>query len=435
MDLTLEQVTEMAPDSNSAAAGKKLMALKNWPDVGRDDHSLWGKCQGSKVYQIMVDLSNLGYKCNCPSRKFPCKHVLGLLMLTASSPDAVAEATRPEWVDDWLKQRQARAEKKAEVASTPKKPVDEKAKKRRAAKREKLVTEGLSRLDLWMKDLVRTGLAGVEAKPHSFWDEQAKRLVDSQAGGLASRVSRWAEIPGSSRDWPKQLLTEFGRVKLLLKAFERIEQLTPELQSDVRQIIGWNIGKDELSSDGEKVEDSWIVAGQWIDDDGRIRSQRSWVFGRKTDRTALVLQFAVGGQPFAESIVPGTEQVGTLVFYPGASKQRAKFVSREGELLSVQSRVSGSATIDEFLGTVSDALATQPWLDAFGCVLHDVTLIPGDEWTLRDRNGAGLPVRGRDHWKTLAVTGGHPVDLVGEWDGHQIRLLNVFNDRFQHRTD
>ena len=87
MDLTLEQVTEMAPDSSSAAAGKKLMALKNWPDVGRDDASLWGKCQGSKVYQIMVDLSNLGYKCNCPSRKFPCKHVLGLLMLTAASPE------------------------------------------------------------------------------------------------------------------------------------------------------------------------------------------------------------------------------------------------------------------------------------------------------------------------------------------------------------
>ena len=116
MDLTLEQVTEMAPDSSSAAAGKKLMALKNWPDVGRDDASLWGKCQGSKVYQIMVDLSNLGYKCNCPSRKFPCKHVLGLLMLTATSPDAVAETTRPDWVDDWLSKRQARAEKKTEAA-------------------------------------------------------------------------------------------------------------------------------------------------------------------------------------------------------------------------------------------------------------------------------------------------------------------------------
>ena len=428
MDLTLEQVTEMAPDSSSAAAGKKLMALKNWPDVGRDDASLWGKCQGSKVYQIMVDLSNLGYKCNCPSRKFPCKHVLGLLMLTATSPDAVMEATRPDWVDDWLSKRQARAEKKTEAAEAPKKPVDEKAQKRRAAKREKLVTDGLERLDLWMKDLVRTGLAGLEAKPHSFWDEQAKRLVDAQAGGLASRVARWAEIPGASRDWPKQLLSEFGRVKLLLKAFERIEQLSPELQSDVRQIIGWNIGKDELSSDGENVDDSWIIVGQWIDDDGRIRSQRSWVLGRKTGRMALVLQFAVGGQPFAESIIPGSEQTGKLVFYPGASGQRAKFVSREGELASVQSRIPGCDTIDEFLDSVSDELAKQPWLDAFGGVLHDVTLIPGEDWILRDRQGNGLPMRGRDHWKALAITGGQPVDIAGEWDGHQLRLLSIYED-------
>lgn len=434
MDLTLEQVTEMAPDSSSAAAGKKLMALKNWPDVGRDEASLWGKCQGSKVYQIMVDLSNLGYKCNCPSRKFPCKHVLGLLMLTASSPDAVEEATRPDWVDDWLSKRQARAEKKTEVADAPKKPVDEKARQRRAAKREKLVKDGLERLDLWMKDLVRTGLAGVEAKPYSFWDEQAKRLVDAQAGGLASRVSRWAQIPGSKRDWPRRLLAEFGRVKLLLKAFERIDQLPPELQSDVRQILGWNIGKEELQADGEKVEDSWIVIGQWIDDDDRIRSQRSWVLGRKTGRMALVLQFAVGGQPFGESIVPGSEQTGTLVFYPGASKQRAKFDSRAGELLSIQARLPGCETIDEFLDTVSNNLAEQPWLNAVGCVLHDVTLIPGSEWTLRDQSGAGLPIRGHDHWKALAVSGGHPVDIAGEWDGHQLRLLSIYEDGREFRN-
>ncbi|MCA9164970.1 MAG: hypothetical protein KDA62_18385, partial [Planctomycetales bacterium] len=66
MDLTLEQVTEMAPDGSSAAAGRKLMALKNWEQVGRSSEALWGMCRGSAVYQVKVDLSNLGYACSCP---------------------------------------------------------------------------------------------------------------------------------------------------------------------------------------------------------------------------------------------------------------------------------------------------------------------------------------------------------------------------------
>ena len=128
MNLTLEQVAEMAPDSASAAAGKKLMGVKHWPELGRSTEALWGKCQGSAVYQVKVDLSNLGYHCSCPSRKFPCKHVLGLLMLTAQSPEAVTEQTAPDWVDDWLTKRRAREEK----AAAPRKeaaaaPVDEKA--------------------------------------------------------------------------------------------------------------------------------------------------------------------------------------------------------------------------------------------------------------------------------------------------------------------
>lgn len=431
MELTLEQVEEMAPDASSVAAGKKLMALKNWPELGRSENALWGKCQGSKVYQVRVDRSNLGYHCNCPSRKFPCKHVLGLLMLTAASPDAVSAADNPDWVDEWLAKRRDRDEKKTAAKSdAPRKPLDERAQKRRAEKRESRVRDGLERLDLWLKDIIRSGLAGVEAKSPSFWDEQAKRLVDAQAPGLASRISRLAAIPGSSRDWPGRLLSELGRTKLLLQAWRRIDHLDADLQCDVRQLIGWNVAQDEIENDGKKVTDTWIVFGQWVDDDDDcIRAQRSWVVGRETGRTALLLQFAARGQPFGEPIVAGSEQKAMLAFYPGASKQRAKVLNREGNVAAVESRIPGHASIDQFLASVGDSLARQPWLSAFGCVLHDVTLVPDEEtWHVRDDAGSALPLGGRDHWKLLAVTGGHPVDLTGEWDGDRLRPLGLFFD-------
>src|SRR5688572_8822107 len=104
----------MAPDAASAAAGKKLMALKNWEDLGQSPEAIWGKCRGSALYQVRIDLSNMGYSCSCPSRKFPCKHSLGLMLVAAASPDAVAEASLPEWVEEWLSKRRDKAEKKAE---------------------------------------------------------------------------------------------------------------------------------------------------------------------------------------------------------------------------------------------------------------------------------------------------------------------------------
>jgi hypothetical protein len=290
----------------------------------------------------------------------------------------------------------------------------------------------LARFSLWLGDLVRNGLATVEAKPATFWEEQSKRLVDAQAPGLASRVSRLAEIPRSSPDWPSVLLAELGRIALLLHAWERIAELSSPLQSDVRQLIGWTVSQTELEQ-ATTIEDTWAVMGQWVDSDDRIRVQKSWLCGRSTESTALVLQFAAGTQPFAESIVPGCEQKATLAFYPGSVQQRAKILSRGETVQPIVLRMPGQSRIDAFLAGVSEQIARQPWLGSFGAVLHDVSLVPSAErWFVCDHDGHSLPLVGRDHWQTMAMTAGHPFDATGEWDGRRLRLLGVFsNNRFR----
>jgi len=418
----------MAPDPASAAAGKKLMAQKNWEDLGRSAEALWGKCRGSALYQVKVDLSNMGYHCSCPSRKFPCKHSLGLMLLAAASPDAAPQSAVPDWVEEWLSRRKEKAEKKAEKEETAaRKPVDEAAQQKRQEQREGRVAEGLARLDLWIQDLVRTGLAAVESQPPTFWEEQAKRLVDAQAPALASRISRLAAIPRSSRDWPQRLLAELGRVKLLVHAYGRLPELEPGLQSEVRQAIGWTVPQSELDEQGEKITDRWIVAGQWIDDDERLRAERSWLVGRETGRWALVLQFAPQGQPFAESIVAGTEQEGTLIFYPGTVRRRARIAARMGEFAPITERMPGAGTVDEFLAEAAEEAGKQPWSLNRGAVLHDVTLVPRNDepWLARDGSGHALPLAGRDHWRLLSISGGQPLDLIGEWDGRHLRPLGM----------
>ncbi|MGC1275144.1 MAG: SWIM zinc finger family protein [Planctomycetaceae bacterium] len=430
---TTEHVAGLAPDAASAAAGRKLAAVAHWDALGRSDAAVWGLCKGSAVYQVKADLADFGYHCSCPSRKFPCKHTLALLTLLATSAEAFATGEPPDWVVEWLSRRQARAvrqtEKTEEAAS---KPVDEQAQRKRVEKRENRVREGVERLDLWMRDLVRSGIAGIESKPASFWDEQAKRLVDAQAPGLATCIGRLAELPGSSPDWPEQLLSELGRLSLALHAYNRLNTLEEDLAADVRQLIGWNVATEDVDRDGERVTDDWLLLGQYVADDGRVRTQRTWAFGAATGRSALLLQFAAGLQPFAEPLLPGARQRGTLAFYPGRARLRAKFVGREGPPEPILERPSGN-TIDAFLGDVAETLSRQPWLATFGGVLREATVVPGEPWHVRDAAGdalplaaSGLPLAASGHWKLLALTGGHPCDLAGEWDGRRFRPLGVF---------
>jgi hypothetical protein len=123
---TVDQVVAMAPDAAAASAGQALAADKEWASFGRSARVIWGLCQGSgkDPYQARVDVSEPAFKCSCPSRKFPCKHGLGLLLLFARNAAVFREQEEPGWVTGWLATRERRAEKKLEKAATAaEKPV------------------------------------------------------------------------------------------------------------------------------------------------------------------------------------------------------------------------------------------------------------------------------------------------------------------------
>ena len=425
--LTTQQVLDMAPDERSAAAGKKLRAPSHWSEVGASNGAYWGLCQGSKVYQVKIDRGNLGYACSCPSRKFPCKHVLGLLLLLASEPDDRAPATEPDWVSEWLAAREKRQAKKSAAPSADKMPGPEaeKAREKRQAAREKKVLQGLDHLDLWLTDLLKNGLAGLERARGTLFEDMARRLVDCQAGGVAARVRRLVDLPGSSPEWPRTLLAELGRLKLISHAYRRADSLRPELASDLRSWIGFNVSADEIERHGDVREDRWWVLGQWVDEQEQVRTQRSWLVGMQSEHIALVLQFAPGNRPFGETIVPGHTFQAKLAFYPGASAQRAKILERS-DPAPLDREPPGHVTLNAFLASVTENLARAPWTRQFGAVLHDMRLVCSEtgEFTVLDRSNQGLPVRGSSY-RALALTGSHPCTWTAEWDGQALRLLGM----------
>src|SRR5882724_9593536 len=109
MPLTRDKIEGLAPDQASLAAALKLVKPATWLMLAAsaDASLLWGECQGSgsTPYRVVVAPDDTGYKCTCPSRKFPCKHVLAVLWLRVDKPERFENAATPQWVDEWMARR------------------------------------------------------------------------------------------------------------------------------------------------------------------------------------------------------------------------------------------------------------------------------------------------------------------------------------------
>ena len=415
------QVDALAPDPASLKAGRQLAEVRKWSGLGQDERSLWGLCQGSgkEPYQAQVDLSEPAFRCSCPSRKFPCKHGLGLMMLWSRQAEAFPQGDPPGWVRDWLAGRDQRAtQKTVRVEKAP----DPEAQAKRSAQREARVEEGIAYLGGWLQDLMRAGLSGLPSQPESHWTNAAARLVDCQAPGLARMVARIPEIL-SRPEWQPRLLEHLGRLHLLLQGASRLDSLSPELQAEVRSRLGWTQSQEELLS-RSGCQDRWWVVGQRSLDEGPVRTLRTWLWGEQQGQSALLLDFSAGGRPLPRHYALGMVVDAELVYFEGAAPQRA--LLKSSTPIESHCPPLGHATLDSLLDHCADRLALNPWQEEWPALLDQV--VPGvSQQCLVDRDGRKIPLHPAfsDFWRLCAISGGHPVTVFGEWDGYTLRPLSV----------
>lgn len=419
---TAPQILALAPDAASAKAGQGLANARSWVTLGCAEDAAWGECQGSgkNPYQTQIALGEPAFKCSCPSRKFPCKHGLGLLLLLEKQPEAFDQTQPPEWVSQWLAGRAQKAEQKAQKPE--KAEADPAASAKRAAGREAKVTAGVTEMDRWLRDLVRAGLADAPSKPYRFWDEQAARLVDAQAPGAARLVRALA---GEA----DRLLERLGRLHLLAEGWRNLSALSEESQADVRAALGFTVREEDVQA-GPTVRDRWLVLGQSVEEEERLRVGRTWLRGQGTGRDALVLQFAHATQSLETSLVPGSGLEASLAFYPSAYPLRALVTARH-ESPTPFAALPGCSSLPQATGAYAVALARQPWLERFPMALADVTpQRDGARWIVRDSNDAILPLAVHDDqgWVLLSLSGGRPLALFGTWDGDALLPLSAFTD-------
>lgn len=412
-----EHVLSLAPDQASLKAAGKLSAPAPWSDAGWGGGALWGSCKGSgkTPYFPCVDLSGPAYKCTCPSRKFPCKHVLGLLLLWSAGSPAVAEgAVQPEWVAEWLTRRQGAAEQKAVRQQERREAAkDDQAARRRAGQRAARVAAGAQELRLRLADGVRHGLA--DRTGPAGWDEVAARMVDAQAPGLAARVRELAHTPQDS------LLEEYALLHLLAGAYGRVDELPAPLAATVRTRVGFSTGADEVLA-GPTVRDRWHVLGSRDTAGDRLTTRRIWLRGAKTGRPALLLSFGSPGRAPETALPTGRVLEAEVAFHPGARPLRAVLGTRYGEPVAAPAGPPAGVCPAEAVAGYGEAVADDPWLEAWPAVLAEVVPVLGpDGWQLTDGRSAVPLKRGATPeqalWRLAALSAGHPVTLFGEY-GH-----------------
>lgn len=429
---TTERVFLLTNNPKTAQASRTVTNLTKWTDLGHDQHSVWGNHEGSRStpYRVIIDtfkLENASIndwcKCDCPVNKKPCKHILGLLLILVSQPASIPHTDTPPDVLEWLdkmalrvRKEEARKQKVAEqvgdfTESEPQPPANFETRKNN-------ILAGIDELELWLDNLLRHGLARPEVQTYEFWDAKAARLVDAQAGGIASWLRKLATMPYASDNWIEQLLLELARLYLGIQSFKRFDSLSSGLQADLRTLVGWHIRKEEVSTQ-DTIEDQWLVTGRYEGfANDVLRTQRIWLRGYTSGRDALILEFAYGDQRFDTYLEPGWKFEATLVYFPSEYPLRA-FIKHQNQSALMGSMING-VSIATGLTIYSQALAANPWLPQFPMILDDVTPSRySGAWILQEADGTYLPIADAfdQKWALLALSGGYPIQVSGEWDG------------------
>jgi hypothetical protein len=457
-----ERIEALAPDQASLDAARKLLKPASWPSLACDGGGLvWGEAQGSGAmpYRVVISETDGGYKCTCPSRKFPCKHALALMWLREEGKATFVAAEPPTWVQDWASRRRgpsiqaAPADKpKASIAAsmaaeTDVAEPDPKAEARAAAQRERnqqnreaSILAGLDELDLWIGDQLDRGASAFVADALAACRKVAQRLVDAKAGGLAARLEG---LPASlfslaEPERPLAAIEELGLLHLMAEAYRRQHLLDPEMRADIRQTIGWSQSREALLADPQALR----IAGRWhvfaanaVVQPDRLRRLETWLIREGEPgppRYALLLDFVpLAGGATSAGFLLGDSFEAELVFHPSTAPLRALV----GRQTSPAAGVPGppplpSQPLSEAHADYRAAVAARPWTGEWPLAFRSASVRRrGTDFFLVDPDdGLALRCAPEQAAALWSLAASPAVDGVGLWDGRSFRLSQAATD-------
>lgn len=374
------------------------------------------------AHRVVLDLGNNRLYCTCPFRPRPCLHAQALAALHAREGTAVFEEKNapPDWAVALLGGASPGDASAARGSSEEAKAA---ARRQRRIERLDRAANGLDDLDRWLHDALRQGLATLVGEDPGALAHIATRMADASLPGLSRWLRLMGQVSPNRPDWAERMAEGLAQCYLAVRAFQRRSELPEGVLADLQAFLGIATRRDEVLAAGERATDHWAVLALREEPlEGSDRVRRTWLLGLSSGRFALLLDFDFARQGFPPGFGAGTVQRGALAFYPSAWPLRALTTEDWAETESVFSSLPPAppASLEAELTRYAHALAANPWLQQMPMLLSQVVpQVEADRFWLCDAEGKALPVAVLNNtgWQLLALSGGLPIQVFGEWDG------------------
>lgn len=416
---TPDDLLRLAPDAKSLEAGRRLFYSRRWRLVGGDGQWLWGEFSygtGNKAIESAVMLTTGKFICSCRARQRPCAHGIALVLMLKNDQQRITVGQPPSWV------RSVQFQTEKQTTATPIK--DTLAAEGRHSDRLDLMTSGVEELEIRLLDIARRGIADTQAQGPELLRAAAARLTDAKLPGPAGRLRRLAAlgVEGTEAAYARLL----GDLYLFVRAWKNRQQLSDNQHAELLQFAGMTLRKEDILAQ-PPLTDHWLVMGTVAGQEDRLRFRRVWLRGEKSRRFALLLDYAFGERPFERSWPLAAAFEGSVHYYPGNYPQRALFPAAAPGGRPYDG-LSGYQNLEAMRGNYQKAIAVNPWLYSYPIYLEAVRpVIHNKQHLLVDPTGEVLPINSeyKNFYSLLAISGGAPIAMFGEFDGYQFYPLSV----------
>lgn len=423
IEITQQKIEELAPNAEAAKKGRELHKKGKFANlkISAEKNLIWGECAGSgkNPYYCSadyVDAHNPVFRCNCPSRQFPCKHAIGLLYCYEADASQFAQADVPE---DILSKRD-KIEKKQEKKAQEKESIKEKAEKpkkvNKAAFTKKIDAQliGIETAQKLLRDIVNTGLSSVDAKMRSTLKAQIKELGNYYIGGIQTAFNNLLlSIEEVENEEYTEVVNNLNFLSALLKkatdylkARKEDPEGTPELSSAIEEQIGYVWKLVELMQYGQYEENASLVQLSFNSYDNEARKEYVdegvWL-NLKTGKIYKTLNY----RPYKaakyikeDNSVFSVLQLKDLYIYPGDQNPRIRWEAEgsvECPLQKEDLSTLKSWASTQFAETIKSVKNTikNPLMDKQPVVLLALhkAYLKGDNLVVEDANGFALTLK------------------------------------------
>ncbi|WP_391573929.1 SWIM zinc finger family protein [Cohnella sp.] len=418
--LTEAYVDSLALNAAAIKNGKDLVRKNSLQQLGRteDGTLLVGECKGSgkEPYRCSADFvnpENPVFRCSCPSRQFPCKHLLGLMYAYVSGlPFSVAEV--PQDIADKREKAEKREEKKREVAVEGTAPVKRKTNKAALVKKTAAQLEGLEIAEKLLRSLVQSGLGSVDKKTIKLLSEQCKQLGNYYIPGIQNAFRGLLHELENDRERETMYTRAASRMtllhSLLKKSREHLSarQENPDLPLDVDSALEEKIGHAwqlaELRERGLAHNDARLLQLAFRSFEDAARGEyvdEGYWFEQTTGRihvTRTYRPFRAAKHIREEDSVFDVVHAGELFIYPGELNARVRWETHTFEEPNAQTYASAlSGAIRSFPDAIKQVKnqIKNPLSDKHPVLLLAFKEIVADEtgrYALVDDQGGRLPL-------------------------------------------